>query len=60
MFDSGFCLYFDTDELQYNSDSGVDVNSVSSCDSAIHSSKTTNEFDLKEAVNFLMKGIVFS
>ncbi|XP_031571597.1 uncharacterized protein LOC116305751 isoform X2 [Actinia tenebrosa] len=45
-----------SEELQYNSDSGVDVNSVGSCDSAIHSSKTFCEFDLKEAVNFLNKG----
>lgn len=38
----------------------MDVNSVGSCDSAIHSSKTlpVYEFDLKAAVNFLRKGIV--
>ncbi|KXJ09057.1 hypothetical protein AC249_AIPGENE18793 [Exaiptasia diaphana] len=45
-----------TEELQYNSDSGVDVNSVGSCDSAIHSPKIADEFDLEEAVNYLMKG----
>ncbi|KAK3753248.1 hypothetical protein QZH41_004453 [Actinostola sp. cb2023] len=45
------------EELHYNSDSGVDVNSVGSCDSAIHSPKMPNEFDLEEAVNFFMKGL---
>ena len=44
-----------TEEVQDNSDSGVEVNSVSSCDSAINSPKIP-EFNLKEAVNFLSKG----
>lgn len=43
-----------SEELQY--DSGVDVNSVGSCDSTVQSPKTTDEFDLEEAVNYLIKG----
>lgn len=48
-----FCY---SEELQYNSDSGIDVNSVGSCDSAIHSPKMINDFDLDEAVAYFMKG----
>jgi hypothetical protein len=57
---SKIALFIISEELQYNSDSGVDVNSVSSCDSAIHSPKMPYEFDLKEAVNFLVKGIPYT
>ncbi|XP_032242329.2 uncharacterized protein LOC5516548 isoform X1 [Nematostella vectensis] len=45
------------EDLQYSSDSGVDANSVSSCDSGIQSPVLVKDhFNHKECVDFLTKG----